>query len=131
MTVKRKELIGKGEFDYDYANDILFFKVKNREYEKSIELNNQVIDIDDKGFVVGIQIFDVSKFLNITKYALMNAVRWRFQATTEKINENNSRIEVRLEFQVKLRNKIVQPNPIITENVKDSLEDSKMVAVLA
>ena len=61
----------------------------------------------------------------------MNAVRWRFQATTEKINENNSRIEVRLEFQVKLRNKIVQPNPIITENVKDSLEDSKMVAVLA
>ena len=36
MTQNRLE--GKGEVDYDYKHDILFFKVKSREYAKSIEL---------------------------------------------------------------------------------------------
>ena len=46
---------GKGEFDYDYKHDILFFKIKEREYGKSIETNNLIIDIDKEEYLVGIQ----------------------------------------------------------------------------
>ena len=52
----RKSIQGKGEVDYDYKHDILFFKTKDRQYSKSIELlDNIVIDVDKSGFLVGIQ----------------------------------------------------------------------------
>ena len=35
MKEQERHLEGIGEMDYDYLNDILFFKVKDREYEKS------------------------------------------------------------------------------------------------
>ena len=46
MSNKSKHLEAEGEMSYDYANDILFFKVKNREYNSSIEFQNMVIDAD-------------------------------------------------------------------------------------
>ena len=62
-----KSLKVKGEFDYDYKYDTLFFKTSEREYVKSIELENMVLDIDKAGFIVGIPIFEASKFLNLDK----------------------------------------------------------------
>jgi hypothetical protein len=53
------------------------------------------------------------------------------QATIDKISDSESRIEVRLMFQIKIRNRIVEPNPIITQNVKDSLPNSKMICIPA
>lgn len=54
MSGKAKDLKTKGEFDYDYVHDILFFKCKDRQHERSIELDNVVIDIDEEGFIVGL-----------------------------------------------------------------------------
>ena len=69
----QKRLEGKGEVDYDFKHDILFFKTKEREYAKSIELlDNLVIDVDKEGFLTGIQIFDAAKYLNIDKKSLLN-----------------------------------------------------------
>ena len=42
MTMK--SLKEKGEADYDFKQDILFFKTKDRTYKKSIELHNIVLD---------------------------------------------------------------------------------------
>ena len=129
MNEKMRELKEKGEFDYDFLNDILFFKVKNRNYEKSIELDNLVVDIDEENFIIGLQIFDASEYFGISKNHLRFALNWRLQATVKKISESESKIEIRLMFQVNVRNKIIQPEPIITQNVRDSLESSRMMCV--
>jgi uncharacterized protein YuzE len=55
MTKPYLNAKGKGEADYDYANDILFFKIKDREYSHSIELEDIVLDIDVSGIITGIQ----------------------------------------------------------------------------
>ena len=65
--IKPRHLEAEGQMDYDYINDILFFKVKDREYDFSIEFQNMVVDVDEEQFIVGIQIFEASKFLKIGK----------------------------------------------------------------
>lgn len=129
MNGKVRNLKGKGEFDYDYLNDILFFKVKDRNYERSIEFDNFVLDIDDKNFIVGLQIFDASEYFRIRKNYLRVAVKWQLQARVTPLNDTESKIEIRLMFQIEIRNKILQPEPIITQNVRDSLQESNMICV--
>ncbi|MBI3190640.1 DUF2283 domain-containing protein [archaeon] len=119
-----KQLNGKGDLDYDYSNDILFFKTKNREYSRSMEFNNIVIDIDEEDFIVGIQIFDASKFLRISKIALRNVPKWQYQAS---IMDN--KIEIRLAFQVIYRNRRIEMNPIIMTESEDDLSNTKLVTV--
>ena len=123
---EKRQLNSKGEMDYDYSNDILFFKSKNREYSRSKEFSNIVLDIDKEDFIVGIQIFDASKFLRIPKIALRNVPKWQFQAT---ILDN--KIEIRLVFQVVYRNKKIEKNPIIMTETEDNLPNSRLIAVEA
>ena len=121
--MKLKKLKGKGEFDFDFKHDVLFFKTSEREYVKSIELNNIVLDIDKEGFIVGIQIFEASKFLNIDKENLLKIPKWQF---TANVYEDN-KIEIRLMFQMKVRNKIVEKNPIIIQSVNENLPNSSLI----
>ncbi len=121
MTEKKLE--GKGEVDYDYKHDILFFKTKEREYVKSIELlDNLVVDVDKEGFLTGIQIFDAAEYLNLDKKVLLNIPNWQFT-----INVHENIIEIRLVFQIKVRNKIVEKNPIISQQISQKLPDSELV----
>lgn len=129
MNGKMKELKAKGEFDYDYSHDTLFFKVRNREYERSIELDNLVLDIDEEGFIVGLQIFDASKYFYIEKKYLRITKMWKMWTSVKKISESECKLDIRLVFRVVVRNRIVQPTPIITQNIKDHLENSRMVCV--
>ena len=119
----QNKLEGKGEVDYDYKHDILLFKVKNREYTKSIELlDNLVVDVDKEGFLTGIQIFDAAEYLNIDKKSLLQIPNWQFT-----INVHENIIEIRLVFQVKVRNKIVEKNPIISQQISQKLPNSELV----
>ena len=116
-NMKPRHLEAEGEMDYDYANDVLFFKIKDREYDFSIEFQNMVIDVDEEKFIVGIQIFEASKFLRMSKVNLREIPKWRFQSKLE-----NNTIEIRLDYQLKVRNKIFEKNPIIIqENKSESL----------
>jgi len=118
-----KKLEGKGEVDYDYKHDILFFKTKDREYVKSIELlDNLVVDVDKEGFLTGIQMFDASEYLNIDKKSLLQIPNWQFT-----INVHENIIEIRLVFQIKIRNKIVEKNPIISQQINQKLPNSELV----
>ncbi len=121
--IKPRHLEAEGEMDYDYVNDILFFKVKNREYSFSIEFQNMVIDVDKEKFIVGIQIFEASKFLGIPKINLREIPKWQFKA---KIEEGI--IELRLNYQLKIRNKIYEKNPIIIQEDKSSLPSPQRVS---
>src|SRR3989338_1676025 len=42
MMEKHLDGTGKGEFLYDYNNDILMFKIKDRDYKNSVEFQNFV-----------------------------------------------------------------------------------------
>jgi|SRR3989338_5107740 len=123
--MKPRHLEAEGEMDYDYVNDILFFKIKDREYDFSIEFQNMVIDIDEEKFIVGIQIFEASKFLRMSKISLREIPNWRFNA---KLEDNT--IEIRLDYQLKVRNKIFEKNPIIIqENKSESLRPQVVTTV--
>jgi len=123
MTEK-KQLISEGEMDYDFVNDILFFKVKEREYDHSLEFENMVIDIDSENFITGIQIFDASEFLQISKISLREIPKWKFQAQIKE-----GAIEIRLFFQVSIRNKILERSPIIIQQNEEHLPSSEMICV--
>ena len=120
-----KYLEGNGEMDYDYVNDILFFKIEDREYDRSIELNNLVVDIDSEDLLTGLQIFDASKYLGITKSNLkINGWHFKARITPEAI-------EVRLLCQINIRNKIRELSPIITQQNIDGLPGSSAMAIAA
>jgi uncharacterized protein YuzE len=121
-NLKSKHLEKEGEMDYDYVNDILFFKVKDREYDFSFEFGNLVIDVDKEQFIVGVQMFEASKFLGLSKLYLKEIPKWQF---TAKIEENV--IELRLNYQVQVRNKIYEKNPIIIQENKSGLPSPQMV----
>jgi len=124
-NIKPRILEAEGEMDYDYVNDILFFKVKNREYDFSIEFQNMVIDVDKEQFVVGIQIFDASQFLLMSKINLREIPKWQFKS---KIEEGI--IELRLNYQLQIRNKIFEKSPIIIQENKSGLPSPQMVSTI-
>lgn len=121
MNNQERHLEGKGVMDYDYVNDILFFKVYNREYDRSLEFENMVIDIDKENFIVGLQIFDASVFLNVSKENL-KIKSWNFKAVIKPKS-----IEIRLTCEVNIRNKIKELNPIIVQQNTERLPNSQMI----
>ncbi len=121
--MESKQLKEKGEVDYDFRQDILFFKTMEREYTKSFDTDNITIDIDKEGLLVGIQIFEASKFLNVDKKDLLIISQWEFIANVY----GGNRIDIRLTFQVKIRNKIIEKNPIILQQINENLPDSQLV----
>lgn len=125
--MKPKALKGKGEVDYDYKQDILFFKIAEREYQKSLEFDNIVVDADKEGFIVGMQIFEASKFFNIPKAMLIKIPHWQFQT---QVHENI--IEIRLTFKT-ARNKVLSMNkiPISTDSNFQPLQDAEVLAQTA
>ncbi len=120
--MQNKTIKSKGEVDYDYNHDILFFKASEKDYLKSIELDNMVVDVDKQGHITGVQIFEASKFLNVKKDMLLKILQWEFKATV-----NDGKIVIRLTFQVMARNKIIEKHPIIMQLASESLPDSELV----
>ncbi|MFH1590952.1 MAG: DUF2283 domain-containing protein [archaeon] len=92
----------KGELTYDYRQDILTFKVKDRDYKMSIEFQNFIFDFNAEDFITGIRIFDVSKVSGLNKLVFNNLVHGAFNAS---IKDNV--ISVRLNFVGKMRNKYI------------------------
>ncbi|MEW5896471.1 MAG: DUF2283 domain-containing protein [Nanoarchaeota archaeon] len=126
MEKKHLDAKGKGEMDYDYANDILFFKVKGREYDHSIELEDVVLDVDKEGHITGIQIFAASKVFNIEKDALRNVRKWEFKVRTEgKI------ISVQLMFELLRRNQVVERGQNLVRESSSLLVNSEVLCAAA
>lgn len=98
---------GKGEFIYNYRNDVLTFRIRDRNYRKSVEFQNFVVDIDEEDFVTGMRIFDASKVFGIDKYILRDIANGEFKASIE-----NGVITITLKFVGRIRNKLI---PIMGE----------------
>ncbi len=124
-NIKERRLEAEGEMNYDYVNDLLFFKVKDREYDFSFEFQNMVIDVDKEKFITGIQVFDASKFLGMQKINLREIPKWQFKARI-----NKGIIELRLFYQLKIRNKTIEKTPIIIQENRANLPSPQMVATI-
>jgi len=124
-SIKPRHLEAEGKRDYDYVNDILFFKLKDREYYFSSEFQNIVIDVDEEKFVVGIQIFNASKFLRLSKMNLREIPKWQFKARVEE-----GIIELRLNYQLQIRNKVYEKSPIIIQENKSKIPSPQMVQTI-
>ncbi len=105
MEQKQLDARGKGEVDYDFKNDILFFKIKEREYLKSLDFDEFILDIDQEGFVTGIQIFDASDVFKVDKGILQNVGKWELHIKVE-----GNVIKLQLIFEGLHRNKVFTEN---------------------
>ncbi len=112
--------------DYDHANDILFFKVKEREYDHSIELEDVVLDVDKEGYITGIQIFGASKMFNADKDVLRNVQRWEFKVKTE-----GKVISIQLTFEMVRRNQIVERGQNLIRESSSLLTESEVMCAAA
>ncbi|MCH8003014.1 MAG: DUF2283 domain-containing protein [Nanoarchaeota archaeon] len=128
MKGRHLEAKGKGEYTYDYANDMLLFKIKNRDYLKSLDFDNLIVDIDKEGFITGLRIFDASKIFNIPKLALKNIKSWRFNASIE-----DKKVTIQLEFIPILRNKplIKQGQNLVREAIGSKVSNSEVLCTVA
>ncbi|HLD12627.1 MAG TPA: DUF2283 domain-containing protein [Candidatus Nanoarchaeia archaeon] len=126
MTKKKiLKALGKGEVDYDYTHDILFFKIKNRTYEHSLELDNIIIDFDQEEYPVGIQIFDASKLFFIDKLALKTIQAWEF-----RISIDQGKITIALLFTTTKRNKILERGQNIIREIQETFPNSEVLCTL-
>ena len=108
-----------GEFDYDFKNDILLFKVKEREYSHSVELHNLIIDFDEENFIVAIQIIGASGVFQLSKEQLKGIKNFMM-----KCKINDGLIQINLEFNMTVRNKPVQYKPIIFQEIGKNIPNS-------
>ena len=90
----------KGIYDYDYENNILLFKRKNGSYDHSRDYDGFIIDLDIDKSIRGIQLFDASKMLRISKTALKNIIQFEFFIETKE-----NLLSVQLRFKTEERNK--------------------------
>src|SRR3989338_1284063 len=124
MENKHLDARGKGENTYDYANDILLFKIQNREYAISIEFDNLIVDVDTKGFITWLRIFDASKLFGLSKLALNNVKGFEFNTRVE-----SKVITIQLRFTSVLRNKpvIKHSQDIVREAFNSHIKDSEVM----
>lgn len=120
--MERKFLNKPGEFDYDFKNDILLFKVKEREYSHSIELNRLIIDFDEEDFIVAIQVIGASDVFNLSKDQLKGIKGFQMKCGIE-----GGVIQISIGFNMMLRNKSVEYNPIIFERIEGNIPDSQVL----
>ena len=82
--MNRLKVGNQGEYEYDSINDLLIFKTKERDYNSSLEFNEFVLDIDTKGDITGLRIFDASKVLGISKKNLLDLKNLEFSSKMER-----------------------------------------------
>lgn len=128
MESKKLDAKGKGEYSFDYKNDILMFKIKDRDYKKSIDFGNIVVDIDSEDYITGCRIMDASKVFRLEKAQLMKVNGFEFNASSE-----DNIITLELNFSTVFRNKQVveKGQNFVREAVDSNMIDSEVVATVA
>ena len=61
----------KVKIDYDYENDSLLVYKEGRKSKKTLDLDDILIDFDESGDVVGIEMLNASKLFNVDKFDLL------------------------------------------------------------
>ena len=128
MNERHLDAKGKGEYTYDYKNDILLFKIKDRDYKTSLDFGNLVMDVDMEGFITGLRVFDASQVFRLSKMVLKGLKNFEFNAKVEE-----KIITIQLRFMCTLRNKqvIKQGEDFIREALDSRINDSEVTCTVA
>ena len=128
MSGRHLKALGKGECTYNYVNDLLLFRIKDRDYLKSLDFDNLIVDIDKEGYITGLRIFDASQLFNIPRLALKNIRMFRFHARIE-----DKKVTIQLEFVPVLRNKplIKQGQNLVREAIGSEVNNSEVLCTIA
>ncbi len=128
MKEKLLDAKGKGEKSYDFKNDLLFFKIKDRNYKTSLDFGDIIVDIDEMGFITGLRIFDASQMFRMDKIALTNIKQFEFDASIE-----DKVVKIQLRFIALLRNKPLEKvnQSFIREAFDSDIHDSQAVCSVA
>src|SRR3989338_780496 len=70
MEYRQKMAKSNTEIIYDEEEDILFLSKKGKKVKASIDIGDFIIDVSTDGFVIGIEILNASKNLNLTERQL-------------------------------------------------------------
>lgn len=128
MESRHLDARGKGEYTYDFRNDVLLFKIKDRDYAISIEFENLIVDIDTKGYITGLRLFDASQVFKLSKLALNNVKGFEFNTKVE-----DKVITIQLRFTSVLRNKpvISHGQDIVREASDSHIKNSEVLCTVA
>ena len=128
MTNKHLDARGKGEYTYDYRNDVLLFKIMDRECAISIDFDNLIVDIDKEGFITGLRIFDASQVFKLSKMALNSVRAFEFNTKVE-----DKIITIQLRFTSISSNKpvIKQGQDFVREALSSQIKDSEVLCTVA
>jgi len=99
--------------DYDHENDSLILFVKEADYKDSLNLNNIIIDFSKEGFIKGVEILNASEKFGVSKYALRNPHKIQID-----LKISNEKIELKIELNLKIRNKSV-PSAISIADINE------------
>ena len=124
--MKQLKAIGKGEWAYDYNNDMLTFKTKDRDYNTSLEFENLILDIDKEGFITGLRIMDASTSLKLAKISLSKIKNFEF---ISKIKNNI--VTIQLRFTSEQRNKDLQYAQDFVREASTSIQNSELICTVA
>ena len=127
MNKRHLEAKGRGVYKYDYSNDILLFKVKDRYYKESLDFGNLIADIDSEKFITGVRIFDASKIFKLPKIALNAVKKFEFNSEVE-----GNRITIKLNFVAVRRNRplIQQGQNFVTDFPKSPVPDNQVLCTV-
>jgi len=128
MMDRHLDAKGEGEYSYDYKNDIMIFKIRNREYAQSLDFGNLIADIDTKGFITGLRIMDASTIFKLKKIALRSLKSFEFNSQVE-----DKVINIQLRFMAVLRNKpiVTHGQDFVREALQSNIENSKVVCTVS
>ena len=88
MAEDYREKMKQFKFDYDVNNNDLFIYLEGKKSKGSIELGNFILDFDEKGDLVAIQILNISEILKKFFNKIKNASQIK-NIKTEKVNFRN------------------------------------------
>ena len=106
-------LKGKGIYDYDYENDILFVHIKGIKSDDAIDHDPFIIDLDNQKRMIGIEVLGVSELFNLPKLFFKNVVKGSLKA-----NVKGKNITVVIDMVSKIRNSIREKS-VIFQREKD------------
>jgi len=115
---------GLAKLDYDYTTDSMYLREKNSKYQKSIQINNNLIlDLNSENKVVGFEILNFSKDSGIKKEILRTITNWKVILVA-----NSDIIKITMNLVSKIRNQ-EQNSTYATDTLGTSLikESSLMV----
>lgn len=123
--MSKEKQCSKGEVTYDEEYDILYVRLNDLDYSRSIEMENIIVDFDNKKCLTGFRILDASEFFKVPKQTLTKARKWTFNIVLEE-----NKLELRIEFEVKQKNKTYIKSPIIIESLHEKVPNAELVCAV-